>query len=626
MAAVALGLWAIVSSVLVAGIFPSNRTEPPLRLPALAICLGFALLIASPLSADLSQRVGPQRQPWVAGGITTVVVTAMLGFVTPIAQGLHRITPRVLTTPRFGLLLWWLACLAIVLPLYRYDPRLVALPLALLGGSFGALPLPCSQRKLRWGLAVVALGFVGGLAGTARAPAAAVRTASPRGLLTGWTTSQLQTLFDGDGDGYSAWFGGGDCDDSDPARHPGQREIIGNGVDEDCRGGDLAQPFEYPRLPVGRRPQALGPNPNIVLLVLDAVRADQITPEQMPNLHAYLQRGTRFSNARSPSTVTRAAVPALLSGTWVSHTDFTDGPKKFTLDRNIPVLPSRLMARGYRTAIFSSAYPFRAMRGLKRGFSSRHILTYKDMRRLKGRTVPHLTTLLDEHFSSWGKRPGFVYAHLIDAHAPYRTPGSSQADKYASAIRRLDSDLAPLLQRIDALSESRPTLVAITADHGEGLGEHGTWFHGFDLHEPVVRVPIALIGPGITAGAQVDVPVDLLDLGATLATAGGSSLPGAAGSTLWGIMQGKPATSRPLFGAVRVLSQVPYRVMASVVDWPYKLHTEWSGEAVELYNLEQDPLEENNMLNTEPAVAQRLMDLLNSWASAGNGPAGRMRR
>ena len=108
--------------------------------------------------------------------------------------------------------------------------------------------------------------------------------------------------------------------------------------------------------------------------------------------------------------------------------------------------------------------------------------------------------------------------HLFDTHEPYRFRlehdfGKRAIDRYDGEIAYADRHLGRLF---DAVRRLHPhTFVALTADHGEAFGEHGTFYHGSSLHEEQVRVPAIVAGPGIN-GRRVDGAIRTIDLGVTL--------------------------------------------------------------------------------------------------------------
>ncbi|WP_435021840.1 sulfatase-like hydrolase/transferase [Tundrisphaera sp. TA3] len=148
--------------------------------------------------------------------------------------------------------------------------------------------------------------------------------------------------------------------------------------------------------------------------------------------------------------------------------------------------------------------------------------------------------------------PNFAFLNFFDAHHPYFPPEGSGADlpgavaespdrirllktwweadksgltrdelrlardAYDRCIAALDAELGRLLDDLDRRGAMKDTLVIITADHGEHLGEHGVFGHGVSLGRPEIHVPLVVLGPGIPAGAKVETPVSLRDLPATV--------------------------------------------------------------------------------------------------------------
>ena len=166
-------------------------------------------------------------------------------------------------------------------------------------------------------------------------------------------------------------------------------------------------------------------------------------------------------------------------------------------------LAGRLKSAGFATGAFVSAFPLDQRYGLSTGFD-----IYDDRISEVGKTtdiaVPErradatVSSALNWIGSQTGKWFGWV--HVYDPHAPYAPPAEWAArypnDAYAGEVAWTDFALGPLFARLE--KESRPTLVIVTADHGESLGEHGEMTHGVFAYEATLHVPliVAEIVPG----------------------------------------------------------------------------------------------------------------------------------
>ncbi|MCB9764208.1 MAG: sulfatase-like hydrolase/transferase [Alphaproteobacteria bacterium] len=269
--------------------------------------------------------------------------------------------------------------------------------------------------------------------------------------------------------------------------------------------------------------------PSVLVVTLDTTRADHIgaygyRPATTPTLDRLAAEGTRFARAYSACPLTIPSHATIFTGVYPpSHGvrdngDFVLGPEAVTL-------AERFAAAGWTTAAFTSAFPTQARWGLEQGFATYHDplerlptqLDWRDERRADEVVDDALATLAD------AEGPLFVWVHLFDAHWPYDPPPPYDVEHegrpYDGEIAFADAQLGRLLAAWDA---ARPrSLVVVTADHGEGLGDGGERTHGFLLHDGTIRVPLILRGEGVAAGQVVEDPVGHVDIAPTvLAIAG----------------------------------------------------------------------------------------------------------
>ncbi|HEX6883386.1 MAG TPA: sulfatase [Planctomycetota bacterium] len=303
------------------------------------------------------------------------------------------------------------------------------------------------------------------------------------------------------------------------------------------------------------------PRPTSILLVtLDTTRADRIgcygrAEAGTPALDALAERGVRFERAVTPVPITLPAHASLLSGTQPPHHGLRDNGIA-ALDEGVVTLAEVARDGGLATAAFVSAFPLARTFGLAQGFER-----YDDefapagpgaIRERRGdETVRRARAWLEALAPG---EPFFLWVHLFDAHEPYRAPEEFARrfpeDPYQAEVAFADHCLGELLGALASLGREGDTLVCVTADHGEGLGEHGEDTHALLLYDTTVRVPLVLAGPGLAPRA-VSAPASLTDVAATLAEgaglARGAALAGQGARSFWPHLAGGPAPEGPLY-------------------------------------------------------------------------------
>jgi len=282
---------------------------------------------------------------------------------------------------------------------------------------------------------------------------------------------------------------------------------------------------------------------NVLVITIDTLRGDALGSyggrAATPHLDGLAAHGARFGFAHAHAVLTLPSHASILTGRYPYEHGIRDN-SGFRVRSGETTLASRLKALDFATGAFVSAYPLDQRYGLNAGFG-----TYDDRVSEVGKTtelvVPErradetVTSALD-----WiGRQNGkwFAWVHVFDPHAPYKAPPDWQAkypsDAYAAEVAWTDFALGPLLDRLPQLS--RPTLVVVTADHGEGLGEHGEMTHGIFAYESTLHVPLVLaeIGPGLPErrGVTITSPARHVDIVPTVLDAVGApaagDLPGA---------------------------------------------------------------------------------------------------
>ena len=338
---------------------------------------------------------------------------------------------------------------------------------------------------------------------------------------------------------------------------------------------------------------------NLVLITLDTVRADHLgsygyAAAETPWLDRLATEGVRFTQASSPVPLTLPSHSSLLSGLLPPHHGLrNNGAGSFPDGRE--TLATLLSGQGWRTGAFVGAFVLDRRFGLARGFQ-----TYDDeIERAPGATVSLEAErpgreVMDRALTWLGQdasKPFFLWVHLYDAHAPY-------SPSYDGEIATVDAQVGRLLQELERRGLSGSTVVAVAADHGESLGEHGELTHGLLLYEPTLHVPLLVKAPGLAARV-VETPVSLVDVGPTLAGLVGKALPG----TLDGrdlsaaLREGKEPPPSDLYAETQYPAVFGWSPLSALRRRDLKYI---SSPKPELYNLNRDPKESANLAESQP--------------------------
>ncbi|MFO0677705.1 MAG: sulfatase-like hydrolase/transferase [Polyangiaceae bacterium] len=357
---------------------------------------------------------------------------------------------------------------------------------------------------------------------------------------------------DRDHDGASPWFGGGDCDDRDPRRNPLATDVPGNGIDEDCSGEDLVKTSPPKKVgsdlaAAGTAPQATAPaadpNPlpsdlNVILVTVDTLRIDvgfMGYPKKVtPNLDALAAKGVVFDRAYAMASYTGKSMGPLLIGKYPSETQRDGGHFNKYAPSNV-FLAERIHAAGIRTLAAASHWYFLPWGGLNQGIDVFDL----NARPSSGQgdedtsvTSPDLTDwtirLLKKQVGD-GKR-FFLWVHYFDPHAQYMPhPGAPDflqggdwraAPKaaYDTEVWFTDKHLGRLVDFVGSQPWGAKTAWVVTADHGEAFAEHSMNWHGYEIWESLVRVPLFVTAPGLVPHhvpvkrSHVDLVPTILDL------------------------------------------------------------------------------------------------------------------
>ena len=371
---------------------------------------------------------------------------------------------------------------------------------------------------------------------------------------------------------------------------------------------------------------------NVVLITINSCRADhlgcygdrrQLTPE----LDALAADAVLFERAHSTCPISLPAHSSLFTGTYPPRHGVRDRLAHLLDDSNV-TLAETLREHGFQTAAFVGAYPLGSEYGIAQGFG-----TYDEQfaqnpdegtpGELRAEDVSRKATKwLDAH----GSKRFFLFLHYFDPHAPYAPPepyASRHAERpYDGELAYADSCIGQVIAKLKSSGLYDSTLLIITADHAESLGEHDEVSHDYFIYQSTIQVPLIVKAPGGAKGARIDAPVSIVDVAPTVL--GLLSIPSPSE------VQGKDLSRTLLRGDAPEGERYLYcesftpslygfsPLIGSVHEgWKYI----WSPKP-ELYDLRRDPAEIRNVVAENREVAQKLQNRLRELGAPEIDPRG----
>lgn len=360
---------------------------------------------------------------------------------------------------------------------------------------------------------------------------------------------------------------------------------------------------------------------NVLLITIDTLRADALGSyggrAATPNLDQLAQGGLRFTFAHAHAVVTLPSHSSILTGRFPFAHGVRDNAG-YRLDNAADTLAEMARAGGLATGAFVGAFPLDRQFGLTQGFD-----VYRDV---GGRMVAEGDFAFTERRAEdvvreareWIEtQPGkwFAWLHVFDPHAGYAPPAPFDAqyrdDPYAGEVAYVDHALGPLFEV--ARQSRRPTLIIVTSDHGESLGEHGEATHGTFAYEATLKVPLIVAQVGIPSqpGRVVDAPVRHVDIVPTVADVLGlrapADLPGAS------LLAAEDDAPRPsYFEAMTPMLKRGWAPLSGVVSG----HAKYIDLPIsEIYDLAADPREARNLAPDDAARARSLVSELRRFGA-----------
>lgn len=352
------------------------------------------------------------------------------------------------------------------------------------------------------------------------------------------------------------------------------------------------------------------PSAVVILLLIDSVRADVLADPSrraaLPEMFRLMDEGVTFTQARSPGAQTTFSVPSLFASKYPSQLLWSKNDKGSTVPHADPSIRfTELLARqGVPTVNFASKLWLVNESGVVRGFTEEQVVNPKAARKLAPRAAELMNAAL-ARLGKVGGGPMFLYIHFMDAHSPYQFAGKEGQpfERYIRCMRLVDLEIGRLRKALEAQGAWDRTVLMISADHGEAFGEHGTSNHGKTLYDELIRVPLVVRVPEVSA-RSVDVPVSLVDLGPTILDLYGLPAPGSyMGQSLVPLLAGrKPALTRPIAAEGRTKQ-------AMIFPDGIKVIHDQGTHGTEVYDLEKDPKEEENLFEARGGAKDERVQL-----------------
>lgn len=435
-----------------------------------------------------------------------------------------------------------------------------------------------------------------------------------------------------DGDGFGSLLGEGDCAPLDSAIHPGAIDIPDNGIDENCDGHDFSLRDVAQRPSRGEQvPDEFRKDWNVLFITVDTLRYDHTTfggyadspkhRDTTPKLAELVKRSVSFAFTNAPSAGTMASIPAILTSKY-----FHSG---IALDENRPAgtppgilpenttLPEIMKRKGYTTGVVSS-HAWWNNWGFEQGVDDydNSIAKTDDPFRVAADKVT-------DHVLAWVSRQQskkwFMWAHYIDPHGRYVAHpdvvdyGASEPDLYDAEIKWTDQELGRLFAELARLPSYEKTIIVITSDHGDSMGEHtvplGT--HGTALYRELQHVPLIFYIPGnrprVVHGAVSNLDVvptiaALCDIDVhDLSFEGKSLVPQL-------FYDGTEDHDRIVFAE----TNAPQKQRAAISE-RWKLIYYFASNLYELYDLQADPWEHKNLAPEAPPAFATMKQALQAW-------------
>lgn len=356
----------------------------------------------------------------------------------------------------------------------------------------------------------------------------------------------------------------------------------------------------------------------IILISIDTCRADYLScygyPRRTtPNIDALAQEAVLFSNVYTPVPITLPAHSSMLTGT-IPPYHGVHYNLNYRLSSSNLTLAEIMHQHGYRTAAIIGAFVLDSLFGLDQGFDTYNDQYLEPIESMVGgneRRAAEVTHFACDFLEEHGRQPFFLFLHYYDPHFPYEPPEPFASvfwnNPYAGEIAYTDRSIGVVIEKLKDLGLYDSALIIITGDHGEMLGEHNEYAHGYFIYQSSLKVPLVVKLPGKSEHKKVDDAVGLIDIVPTTLGYLGIAIPGEVqGKDLSQFFKKKSEikkNERHIYCESLLPTQYGCTPLLGLVNdrWKYI-----QAPRPELYDISKDPREAENLVNKHPKRARLL--------------------
>lgn len=368
---------------------------------------------------------------------------------------------------------------------------------------------------------------------------------------------------------------------------------------------------------------------NVILITLDTLRADYVGCYKhgnalTPHIDAVANEGVIFERCIAQAPLTLPSHTSILSGTYpLYHGVRTNGG--FRIPTEIEFISEVLKKENFKTSGFIGSYVLHSKWGVNQGFDffsddfdlKKFYTTTSEIEKNAETVLKDARVWLKKQVETGGRF--FTWIHLFDPHRPYKAPGL-YGDKYPDnpyrgEVEYVDEQLGLFFDFLKEEGIYNDTLLIITADHGEGLWEHGERTHGLFIYQSTVHVPLIIRAPFSLPVQRVSGLVELVDIAPTVLQALGIDIPASfQGESFLGLMLGQDTRSKQMAYTESFYSRL-HRGWSQLQgiyrdEWKYI----WAPND-ELYQIIQDPNEQENLSIKKSFEKKKMKERLEHFIS-----------